>query len=141
MSSTSLASLSSAISNRLKLILSLTPRRNEVARLEERGEEEQAEEERPLALLAPVDRGEQWAGAASVAVRLGVVRLAARNDQASDRRVEWEVEAQRDDPVCEVVNDPASARASARVNGPGNAPVCVPGNAPVWVRACVVWAE
>jgi hypothetical protein len=91
MSSTSLVSLSSAISKRSKRILSSTPRRNEDA--EERGEE------RLFALLAVVvvrdERG--WAGAQQVAarrdgvcpdaaqvvvVRLVVVHLAARNDLA-----------------------------------------------------------
>ena len=87
MSSTSLVSLSSAISNRLKLILSSTQRRNE-------DEEERGEDERLLALPAvaaladlAAQRELEWAGAQPVGVcpdavrreaaRLVVVRLAA----------------------------------------------------------------
>ena len=54
MSSTSLASLSLAISKRSKRILSSTQRRNEDERREERGDEE-----RLLALLALGDQGER----------------------------------------------------------------------------------
>jgi hypothetical protein len=85
MSSTSLVSLSSAISNRLKLILSSTQRRNE----EERGEDERLLALPAVAALADLEaqRERGWAGAEPVGVcpdavrrdaaRLVVVRRAA----------------------------------------------------------------
>ena len=89
MSSTSLASRSSAILNRSKRILSLTRRRNEDGRPEERGDEEHL-----LALLAVAgvlaleaqrERGQagvEQVGARLVEVCPAAADLAARNDRA-----------------------------------------------------------